>query len=149
MQTKEETLTRLVKNFLEMVRDFQNQATYANELLKSSLKLENPMLWREAGVRQKGAFGQQDAVLYFFHGIGCRVQTGNILVDWDYGNGGRTDGFDFWRLRSFVSDWKDKYVEFCDEDLLKSVFQESINKGLIHQPFLSEQDDLFYTNIAD
>ena len=102
MQISEEKLSSLLKKFLEIIGDFQNQATAANDLLRTHLQLENPMNWRSAGITQKGACGIHDAILYFFHGIGCRVQSGNILVDWDY-------GFDLWRLRSFVSDWSNKY----------------------------------------
>ncbi|MBL8204081.1 MAG: hypothetical protein JNM09_07615 [Blastocatellia bacterium] len=137
-------LSSLLKKFFEMVRDFQNQAATANDLLRTYLHLENPMYWRQGKVLQTGKCGPNNSIRYFYHGSGCRVETKHLLIDWDYGFDGRTDGFDLWRLRCFAKNWANKYPEFSDNDLLKIVFQEVQNKRLVHQPFLSKQDDLFY-----
>jgi hypothetical protein len=149
MPIKEESLTLLLERLLEMIGEFQAQTTKANELLREHLQLENPMYWHEAGISQTGYCGPNQTIRYFYHGIGCKVGTKNLLIDWDYGFEGRVDGFDHWRLIQFAEDSTDNFPEFRDSDLLGTVFGEAIKKGLIHQPFLSQQDNLFYLRNGD
>lgn len=59
-----------------------------------------------AGVRQQlfNREGTIDAAAaeYSFHGIGCLVIRDGVWVDFDFGPGGRFDGFDAWRLHLFA-----------------------------------------------
>lgn len=59
---------------------------------------------RSGVVPRSGAFG--DGGEFRFHGVGCRIDDGATAVDFDFGPGGRTDGFDAWRLHLFALDQK-------------------------------------------
>jgi hypothetical protein len=137
-------LPYLVDRFLEMIAAFQGQTARANALLQEFLHLVNPMYWRQAGISQTGYCGPGNSIRYFYHGIGCAVETYDLRIDWDYGLDGRVDGFDIWRLRRFAEEFTNSFPEFRDEEVLKSVFQEAIKRKLIHQPFVAEHDDLYY-----
>ena len=132
-----------LKRLLAMITDFQVKVREANELLQAQLNLENPLYWRQARIPQIGVLNS-GTIKYAFHGIGCRVETPEGVIDWDYGSGGRIDGFDLWRLRCFSEDQTLNYPEFRKQQILVDAFQEAIKVGLIHQPYTSVQDNLFY-----
>jgi len=88
----------LVDRFLEMIAAFQTQTARANALLQEFLHLVNPIYWRQAGISQIGYCGPGNSIHYYYHGIGCTVETDDLRIDWDYGIDGRVDGFDLWRL---------------------------------------------------
>jgi hypothetical protein len=138
-----ETAPSRLKRLLAVIAAFQKYATEANELLRKHLGLANPMYWRQAKVPQTG-FLNSGAIRYGFHGIGCRIQTPSLVIDWDYGYEGRTDGFDLWQLQCFVEDSTPNYPEFRNQQVLAEAFQEAIEAGLIHQPYRSVQDNLYY-----
>jgi len=50
----------------------------------------------------KGWLDKTFEVSYRFHGIGCCVEFAEAVVDFDFGPGGRIDGFDAWRLAIFA-----------------------------------------------
>ena len=144
MTTQNLDFTHLINRLLQMIAAFQAQTTEANELLRKHLHLENPMFWRQADISQTGYCGINNSIRYFYHGIGCKVETQNLLIDWDYGFDGRVDGFDLWRLQTFAEDSTNDFPELRDKAILEFVYREAIDQKFIHQPFLQKQDSLFY-----
>jgi hypothetical protein len=141
---KEETAIPPVERLLEMIQEFQEQTSKANQLLREHLRLENPMYWRKAGIAQTDSCGPDQSIRYYYHESGCIVKTAGLLIDWDYGLEGRVDGFTLWKLSQFAEYSSNSFSEFRDPNLLKTVFEEAIERGLLHQAFLLQQDDLFY-----
>jgi hypothetical protein len=127
-----------------MIADFQNVVAQANCLLQKYLGLANPLYWRQANIPQEGFLGSGQSHQYYFHGGGCYVETPEWVIDWDYGYDGRIDGFDTWRLYAFAEQTSHNYLDFKDKRVLEETFQEAARKGLIHQPYLSLQDWLYY-----
>src|SRR5262245_15612090 len=127
-----------------MIDDFLQTVAQANGLLQKHLGIANPMCWRRANVPQEGFLVSGQSHRYQFHGIGCYVETPEWVIDWDYGYDGRTDGFTLWWLYIFAEQTSQNYPEFRDRRVLEEAFQEAIRRGLIHQPYLSQQDWLYY-----
>lgn len=50
-----------------------------------------------------------DGVTYHKHGFCCAVSTPSWKVDFDFGDEGRIDGFDEWRLQGFAASRLDVY----------------------------------------
>jgi hypothetical protein len=53
------------------------------------------MCWREQDelAQQIGYVDATGKIPFFFHGIGCAVHLPAGAVDWDFGHGGRFDGY--------------------------------------------------------
>jgi hypothetical protein len=45
----------------------------------------------------------------FKHGFGCSVKAPEVIVDFDFGTSGQTNGFDLGRLQAFASRRSDLY----------------------------------------
>ena len=101
------------------------------------------------GLPQTGFIDDTRTIPYFFHGIGCRVIMPTGSVDWDFGHEGRSDGFDFWRLRQFAEHDTKEFPEFADEKILESTFTLAIKRGIIHAPFKDQHDELYYLRSAN
>jgi hypothetical protein len=73
--------------------------------------------WHEGLYPQIGTFG---VIMkkYFFHGIGLCVELKDKIVDFDFGEDDRIDGFDAWRLWGFTESqikykglWTKQHIE--------------------------------------
>jgi len=66
---------------LAMIADFQKIVAQANRLLQKHLGIANPMFWRQANILQEGFIWSDQSHRYYFHGIGCRVETPEWVKD--------------------------------------------------------------------
>ncbi len=142
IEQKENLLERL----LQMITAFQIQTKKANALLSKYFQLDNPMYWRQASIPQSGYCNLEKSIRYYYHGIGCKVESKDLTIDWDYGFDGRTDGFDLWRLQIFAQNSTNDFPEFRNKKILEVIFQEAKDRKLIARLFKDQQDDLFYLN---
>jgi hypothetical protein len=53
---------------------------------------------------------------YMFHGVGCRVTSGKITVEFDFGPDGAVGGFDAWRLSLFAEGDPERFFLWRDRD---------------------------------
>jgi hypothetical protein len=84
---------------------------------------------------------------YAFHGIGLHTTfMDNSTVDFDFAflPEQRNDGFDFWRLKDFVTDQPNKYKKYFDKAKLENDFNDLIRKGCIVQPDVSPSTTLYF-----
>lgn len=93
---------------------------------------------------------QSDLIMEFaFHGVGCRVEMGGKSVDFDFGEEGRHDGFDAWRLWLYAEERHDRYPMFRDCHSIEHLIMEAARQGRIRH--LNIQGDisphLFYLAI--
>lgn len=83
----------------------------------------------EKGLPRRGSLaGVGD---YQLHGIGCRVEHDGVEVDFDFGPGGRSDGFDSWRLGQFTEQFPDRYPDLQDKASLRAAFDTLERNGEI------------------
>ncbi len=124
-----------------VITDFQAKAEEANELLKRYLNTDEPHN-PVTPIEQVGILGGKHK--YFFHGVGCKVHISKKdIVDFDYGDNGRVDGFDEWRLCGFVNTRKKKYPNILESDI-KDWFQEAIDANEIRKSESREYGSLYY-----
>ncbi|OZG69896.1 hypothetical protein BTA51_28815 [Hahella sp. CCB-MM4] len=125
----------------QVISDFQDKVKEANELLKHYLGTDEPHNWNRP-LEQVGVLGGKHK--YFFHGVGCRVHISNKdVVDFDYGTNGRIDGFDVWRLCTFINTRRKKYPHIQESDI-KGWFQEAIEANEIKKLDSKEYGNLYY-----
>jgi hypothetical protein len=124
----------------KIIADFQSQVEEANNLLKKHLNTDEPYNW---GALEK--VGVLDGKYkYFFHGVGCKFHfSKKNIIDFDYGEHGRIDGFDEWRLSGFIRTRQKKYPNIREVDI-KTWFQEAIEANEIMQSESREFGSLFY-----
>ena len=129
------------ENLIKIISDFQSKVEIANELLKTHLNTDEPHNWGPP-IEQVGMLDGK--LKYFFHGIGCAVNiTETEVVDFDYGSNGRIDGFDHWRLWSFVDDRKNIYPSITSGDI-KRWLAEALEAEEIVRPATEKYGSLLY-----
>lgn len=102
------------------------------------------MCWRQQGLPQTGHIDPGRGIPYFFHGIGCCVHLRSGRVDWDFGHGGRADGFDAWRLSRFAADRAGQYPEFLDWRRVDVLLRQAEMEGLVERFPEREHGTLYY-----
>jgi hypothetical protein len=132
--------------FFELIEAFQSRVLRAVSLFELHRGVNDLMNWRSAGLPREGFIDSAETMEYSFHGIGCRAETPEGPIDWDFGNGGRVDGFDLWRLTRFARDNASLFPEFANEAELKRVFDQAVHAGVIEQDATGQDDRLFYRN---
>ncbi len=124
-----------------IISDFQAKVEEANVLLKKYLKTDEPHNWKSP-TEQAGMLGGK--YKYFFHGVGCKVQISKKdIVDFDYGENGRIDGFDEWRLCRFIDTRRKQYPNVQESDI-KQWLHEAIEAKEIQKSDSREFGNLYY-----
>ena len=130
-------LKQLIAEYVELVQRahnlFAGKYSYGNLLVA----------YREKQIPKSGFLDTEKKIAYNFHGIGCRIDFDGVEINFDFGPGGRHDGFDVWRLYSFAES-SDRYSEFGDMETLRGVFEVLIEDGFIECPEWSPSPHLFY-----
>jgi hypothetical protein len=66
---------------------------------------------------------------YFIHGFGCAVRLPDTSVDFDFGDDGQIDGFDWYRLASFAGSRLSTQYGIRDETELRSLIDDAHTSG--------------------
>lgn len=69
-----------------------------------------------------------------FHGSGCAFESDRGEVDFDFGPGGRHDGFDGWRLWIYAQSQSEDYPMFQRLEIVESVLGELVTEGMVERP---------------
>jgi hypothetical protein len=119
---------------LQLINDYQQYVAKACRLLREHLHEEDSILgvWQTRKIPQRGFLDDSRTIRYFFHGIGCRVEFGSIMVDFDFGPDERHDGFDAWRLSRFAKTVA-THASFVDHNQLHEELKRLHEAGtLVH-----------------
>ena len=74
---------------------------------------------------------------YFIHGFGCAVRLPETSVDFDFGDDGQIDGFDWSRLLSFAGSRLAKQYGIRDEIELRALIDDAHKSGdLVHSGYI-------------
>ncbi|EPL6275335.1 DUF6896 domain-containing protein [Proteus mirabilis] len=111
-----------------LINEYVNRVSEAVELMKfSGIALpKSNNEWAANGIPQKGQLN--GGVKYFKHGYGCAVHLNSGAVDFDFGENGEFNGFDYWRLKGFSDNNLNQYG-FNSPDELKECFEAEISNG--------------------
>ena len=125
-------LGTLIDSFLTMVSE-------SEDLMKAHFNVDEPRLFRQNDIPRSGQF---DTFKYSFHGIGCSFSSKKRTVDYDYGDRGRIDGFDLWRLSQYGKQFKE-FSEYIDSGEINKEFDQCIVNGNFVRSD-GEYDNLYY-----
>jgi len=124
----------------KLIKLYIDKSKYYIKLLSICLKLKNICCidcLKKKKIPRKG-FCNQYNIKYAFHGIGCYIETSDIIIDIDFGTNCEVGGFDVWKLWNFVIDnnLDKQYDIFKDKDKLQSVLSSLIS--------IDKQDGLYF-----
>jgi hypothetical protein len=128
----------------ELIRLYQERVTQAVTLLKENLHLEELVNWDEAGIPQTGTLDAHWGTRYAFHGTGCSVMLAGGSIGWDFGHGGRFDGFSPSKLADFARSFGNRFGAYGDWHAVKAALDDAEARGVVHRRFLQAGDDLYY-----
>ncbi|MEZ4300252.1 MAG: hypothetical protein R3B70_35220 [Polyangiaceae bacterium] len=125
----------LIRRYLEttsrLVTEMQRELGH-----RDLLRAVNGRLLARDGALKGGA-------RYSFHGVGCEIDDGTLVVDLDFGPDARFDGFDAWRLASFASQFPE-LASFHDPNVVKRNLEELHVAGRIIFPRWEPSPHLYY-----
>lgn len=87
---------------------------------------------------------EDETFTYSIHGVGCRVVAKSVIIDFDFGPGGRIDGFDAWRLSLFAQN--SEFHDLSDLGKLEREIKELEKEATIVKPRLLPSRHLYYWN---
>ena len=136
---------------LALIVAYQKAAARAVAELRAALAVDDLLAaWRANQVETSGRFETPTAAGKFeFHGVGCRIETGETVVDVDFGPEGRCDGFDVWRLSMFATDNPSEGSPFQDRAHLARSFERLAKAGCIVCPHTEPSPHLYYLADSD
>ena len=136
------------ERLFELIEAFQARVRMAIELFREHRGISDPLDWRQHGLPRVGFITDDKRFAYAFHGIGCRAETPEGEIDWDFGESGRADGVDLWRLQRFVDASPREFPEFERGELLADLFEAAIRGGLLRKDPSEQAGHLYYRPAA-
>ncbi len=126
-----------------LIRDYQQAVEQAVSRLQASFDVTDLLAARRSGKVPKE--GRADEIEYSFHGLGCRAILDGIEVDFDFGPGGRTDGFDAWRLWLYTRQVPSNYGSaFRAFEEVRAALEVLIGSGEVECPRRAPSEHLCY-----
>ena len=102
MWTESTMSTALTNQVYSKILSFVEIANCLVSEMKNRYACENLLAsYRERRIEKSGTI--DDSWEYCFHGRGCRFEYGDDLIDVEFGEDGRSDLFDPWRIFRYVS----------------------------------------------
>ena len=65
------------------------------------------------------------------HGTGCRVETAEVEIDFDFGPNGSIPGFDPWKLYGFAQASRENYPWLSDRKSFEQEVKKLLADGLL------------------
>src|SRR5690242_1925915 len=105
------------KELIQLINDYISCAKYSLELLKEIYPGDESFLYAYKILKLIPKEGYIGDVYYNFHGRGCYFKYPELSIDIDFAPGGRkSDGFDLYRLESFLEFKKGSYPSLINKD---------------------------------
>ena len=101
--------------------------------------------WRQRRIPQSGYLDKSRKIKFSFHGVGCRFESPELIIDIDFDKDGGCEGFDLWRVGLLINDnGKFKDSIFRDGLVLEKSFKDLEMSGAIFCPRLEPATHLYY-----
>ena len=84
-----------------------------------------------SGMPREGSISALGGGSYFVHGTGCRVETAEVEVDFDFGPNGSIPGFDPWKLYGFAQGNGERHSWLPDRKTFDQAIEGLIADGLL------------------
>lgn len=130
---------------LPIVRQYLRMAEDAVSSLRNEYQSSNVLAARRDGIVPKSGV-LRDGWSFNFHGVGCRFEKGASAIDVDFGPGGRSDGFDAWRIWRFARE----SLGMRDVELatIEAEFASLQTNGSVIAPNWDPSPHLYYLSAA-
>lgn len=96
------------------IEHWVQQADRLCKALRTAYSLDFTRLGRLERNARMGRKGKVNGIRYAFHGIGCYFETPDLQLDVDFDSQGDWDGFDLWRIQTFI-DWNYPHLRLSSE----------------------------------
>ncbi len=129
-----------------LIKEYITCASYSCRLLRELYTGKESLMYAWKVMKVIPKEGYIEGVYFSFHGRGCyfEYENGSDSIDIDFGPEDRCDGFDTFRLSSFLQYRKNRYAEFLDEKVLEQCFSILIEGGIIKKHPLDRNSHLYY-----
>lgn len=121
-----------VEQMSALIAEYLSATRQIKELFQSRFGVDDLLRARRTGALPKeGVLDPDKGIRFSFHGVGCTIESKGQSIDFDFGPGGRVDGFDLWRLQLFLGSRLDKYPGLATEEEQAAASSELISRGAI------------------
>lgn len=125
----------MTQQLLKLIAEYQLHVLGSVQALRARLGTDDLLgAWRRGEIAERGTLDDLYESRYRFHGVGCHVESERGEVDFDFGPGGRIDGFDGWRLWPFAQSPPQDYPDFQRQEIVESVLGELVTDGIVVRP---------------
>ena len=130
---KKELLKKIIIDYISIQKEIL-------ELFQSILLSTNPLIdFRQNKIKKNGEIGEYR---YDFHGLGVFIEGTNIEFDIEFGDEGRFELFDAWRLISYIENFE-KYRELNSEPILNELINSLRDEGFLEQIVSKSNSELY------
>lgn len=136
------------QQLLHIIKQYISCAIYMCNLLKDEFQISNECLlyaYRQKKIPKEGKLLNHH-VKFSFHGGGCYFEFESGTIDIEFGTDRRCDGFDSFRLHDFMLTNKIFHIQVLELCLLEQELKEMYEDGIIVQPGLYPNPNLYYLN---
>lgn len=127
---------------LKLIKEFLNEVEKGLRFFDKKYGRRDIMIMlRDGIIPRKGKVGP--GVKYSIHGIGCIFEYLTYFVNFDFGEGLRSDAFCDFTLHSYARHFPDRFPNCQDSKHLKFLFDKLIESGMVETKS-SEFNNLYY-----
>jgi hypothetical protein len=128
----------------ELIQDYVKAVGYCVSRMREHYREHDLLSGQRAGRIPKRGVIENGKISFFFHGIGCNVDTPDFSVDFDFGPDGRIGGFDAFRLSLFGASGFMQTGEVPTEEEIRVGLNRLQEQGVIVAPCLQPSPHLLY-----
>jgi len=116
-------LAATINTLHQLIYDYTQCAKYMCDTLKSTYT-EKEELLRAYRLKLLPKSAEVEGLYYNFHGMGCYFEFEGGTIDVDFGPDGRCDGFDEYRLKSYLRDMTSEKQAYFNSIIDPKAFQQ-------------------------
>ncbi|MBO3270860.1 DUF6896 domain-containing protein [Hymenobacter defluvii] len=129
--SERDSLTQAEQQLFICIEKWIQQADRLCNTLRDAYQLDFSRIGQMERNTCMGRKGKIEGLIYFFHGIGCYFETKDLKIDIDFDSRGDWQGFDEWRIESFIS-WNYPHLHFSSKDIEQGILA-LLNKKWLYQ----------------
>lgn len=129
---KDTTNMDIAPRLLKLIGEYQLHVAKLAGTLRERFGVDDLIgAWQQGQIPTQGDFHDRHETRFEFHGIGSKIESARGVLEFDFGPGGRCDGFDGWRLWIYAQAMAQEYPEFQRYEVVESVLGELVTDGLV------------------
>ncbi len=115
---------------ITLIRRYLECAEKITSELRGQLGVENILSSVNSGeVARRGVCKSFGGGEYYVHGVGCRIMTSEIEIDFDFGPNGTLPGADPWKLFNFADAHREVYPWLPEWSVFQKVVNDMVASG--------------------